>query len=165
MPLGDTVPTGTYLDMVTALPVVDPARVLSPVLVVRGQYDGIATEEDLILFYRRLPNPDCQLVILPGASHAVTLGLTRGLLWHAMQVFLTAPVRAGPGRAARRARLSGGCAHGRLSRARKQPFVQQQNRNGRGQRNQRRGLRAGAFHQGAGQGGGAHGADQAGGDE
>lgn len=91
LPYGDTVPTGTYLDMVAHLPVVDPARIQSPVLVVRGQYDGIATEADLIDFYGRLPNPDRQFAILPGAAHAVTLGLNRALLWHSMLAFLTAP--------------------------------------------------------------------------
>ncbi len=91
LPFGDTVPTGTYLDMVANLPVVDPARILSPVLVIRGQYDGIATEADLIDFYQRLPNPDRQFAILPGAAHAVTLGLNRALLWHNMHAFLTTP--------------------------------------------------------------------------
>ena len=91
LPYGDSVPSGTYLDMVAHLPVVDPARILSPVLVARGQYDGIATEADLLDFYTRLPNPDRQFVILPGAAHAVTLGLNRALLWHAMLGFLTAP--------------------------------------------------------------------------
>ena len=91
MPFGDSVPTGTYLDMVASLPIVDPARILSPVLVLRGQYDGIATEEDLLDFYQKLPNPDRQFVILPGSAHAVTLGLNRALLWHSALAFLTAP--------------------------------------------------------------------------
>jgi hypothetical protein len=33
--------------MTANLPVVDPARVQAPVLLVRGEHDGIATEEDL----------------------------------------------------------------------------------------------------------------------
>src|SRR5438552_3440076 len=37
---GDTIPTGTYLDMTANLPVVDPARVKAPVLLVRGEHDG-----------------------------------------------------------------------------------------------------------------------------
>src|ERR1019366_5308226 len=40
---GDQVPTGTYLDMTSHLPLVDPKKVLAPVLLVRGEYDGIAT--------------------------------------------------------------------------------------------------------------------------
>jgi hypothetical protein len=43
---GDSVPTGTYLDMTANLPVVDPQKVHAPVMIVRGEFDGIATEED-----------------------------------------------------------------------------------------------------------------------
>ncbi len=93
LPFGDTIPTGTYLDMTANLPVVDPAKVKSPVLLVRGEHDGIATEEDLLEFYRRLPNPDRQFVILAGASHAVALGHTRNQLWHVMRAFLEMPGR------------------------------------------------------------------------
>ncbi len=88
---GDTIPTGTYLDMTANLPVVDPLRVKAPVLMVRGEHDGIATEEDLLEFFRRLPNPDRQFVVLAGASHAVALGLTRSQLWHVVRAFLTMP--------------------------------------------------------------------------
>src|SRR5215472_2304082 len=79
--LGGQVPTGTYLDMTANLPVVDPARVLAPVLLVRGEYDGIATVDDLSDFYKRLPNGDRQFVILPGTAHSVVLGLNRQLFW------------------------------------------------------------------------------------
>jgi alpha-beta hydrolase superfamily lysophospholipase len=88
---GDQVPTGTYLDMTSKLPLVDPLKVLSPVLLVRGEYDGIATVDDLQDFYKRLPNGDRQFVILPGMAHSVVLGLNRQLFWHAMHAFLTMP--------------------------------------------------------------------------
>ncbi len=87
----DTIPTGTYLDMTANLPVVDPLRVKAPVLMIRGEHDGIATEEDLLEFFRRLPNPDRQFVVLAGASHAVALGLTRSQLWHVVRAFLIMP--------------------------------------------------------------------------
>ncbi len=93
LPFGDSIPTGTYLDMTASLPVVDPARVQAPVLLVRGEHDGIATEEDLLDFYRRLPNADRQFVVLAGASHAVALGHTRNQLWHVMRAFLEMPAR------------------------------------------------------------------------
>src|SRR5271156_2467312 len=51
---GDMVPTGTYLDMTSNLPVVDPLKVKSPVLILRGEFDGISTETDLLNFYRHL---------------------------------------------------------------------------------------------------------------
>ena len=52
MQFGDQVPTGTYLDMTANLPVVHPEKVLAPVLLVRGEYDGIATVADLEEFYQ-----------------------------------------------------------------------------------------------------------------
>jgi pimeloyl-ACP methyl ester carboxylesterase len=91
MPNGDSVPTGTYLDMTANLPLVDPAKVQCPVLMVRGQYDGISTEEDLLDFFTRLPTPDKQYVVIPGAAHAVGMSLTRADLWHVMLEFLTLP--------------------------------------------------------------------------
>jgi alpha-beta hydrolase superfamily lysophospholipase len=88
---GDTIPTGTYLDMTANLPVVDPHKVKAPVLIVRGEHDGIATEEDLWEFYRQLPNPDRQYAILPGLAHSLVFGINREQFWHAMHAFLTAP--------------------------------------------------------------------------
>ena len=88
---GDQVPTGTYLDMTANLPLVDPAKVQAPVLLLRGEYDGIATVDDLQDFFKRLPNGDRQFVILPGMAHSVVSGLNRQLFWHAMHAFLTMP--------------------------------------------------------------------------
>jgi pimeloyl-ACP methyl ester carboxylesterase len=88
---GDQVPTGTYLDMTANLPLVDPKKVLSPVLLVRGEYDGIATVDDLQDFFKQLPNGDRQLVILPGMAHSVILGRNRQLFWHALRAFLEMP--------------------------------------------------------------------------
>jgi len=90
---GDSVPTGTYLDMTTKLPVVDPLKVQSPVLIARGEYDGIASEEDLQNFFRKLPVPDRQFAVLPGAAHSVALGINREQFWHVMRSFLEMPPR------------------------------------------------------------------------
>ncbi len=91
LPFGDTVPTGTYLDMTANLPVVDPEKVLSPVLMVRGEYDGIASEEDLFGFFQKLPNADRQFVVLAGVAHGATLCINRQVLWHVVHAFLTMP--------------------------------------------------------------------------
>lgn len=88
---GDDVPTGTYLDMTANLPVVDPARVRSPVLLIRGEHDGIASVADLWDFFDRLPNGDRQFVVLSHAAHALTFGLNRARFWHAAQAFLSMP--------------------------------------------------------------------------
>jgi alpha-beta hydrolase superfamily lysophospholipase len=88
---GDQVPTGTYLDMTANLPVVRPEKVLSPVLLVRGEYDGIATIPDLEEFYNLLSNGDRQFIILPGTAHSVVLATNRQLFWHVTRAFLTIP--------------------------------------------------------------------------
>jgi len=88
---GDEVPTGTYLDMTANLPVVDPTKVQAPVLLVRGEYDGIATVDDLFDFYRQLPNGNKQLVVLPNTAHSVAVAINRALFWHATRAFLDAP--------------------------------------------------------------------------
>src|SRR5688572_26369783 len=68
--LDDSVPTGTYVDMCSKLPVVDPARITSPTIVMRGEHDGIASLDDLVDFWNRLPNPDKQFAIMPGIAPA-----------------------------------------------------------------------------------------------
>jgi pimeloyl-ACP methyl ester carboxylesterase len=91
MQFGDQIPTGTYLDMTANLPVVHPGKVLAPVLLVRGEYDGIATVADLEEFFNLLPNGDRQFMILPGTAHSVTLATNRQLFWHVTRAFLTMP--------------------------------------------------------------------------
>jgi pimeloyl-ACP methyl ester carboxylesterase len=93
LPFGDTIPTGTYLDMTANLPVVDPTKVLAPLLLLRGEYDGIATLDDLQGFFGKLPNPDRQFVMLAGAAHALNLGVNRAQVWHVVQAFLGMPPR------------------------------------------------------------------------
>jgi pimeloyl-ACP methyl ester carboxylesterase len=91
MQFGDQIPTGTYLDMTANLPVVQPEKVLAPVLLVRGEYDGIATIADLQEFYNALPNGDRQFIILPGTAHSVALAINRQLFWHVTRAFLSMP--------------------------------------------------------------------------
>ncbi len=88
---GDQVPTGTYLDMTSKLPLVDPTKVLCPVLMLRGDHDGISTNEDLLDFYRQLPNGDRQFVILPNVAHSIGYSNNRHMANHVMQAFLTMP--------------------------------------------------------------------------
>ncbi len=91
LPYGDSAPTGTYLDMTANLPVVQPETVKAPTLVIRGEHDGIATMEDLLDFYRRLPNGDKQFIVLDHAAHSLAFGLNRAQFWHAAHAFLSLP--------------------------------------------------------------------------
>ena len=64
--------------MTANLPLVDPLKVHAPVLLVRGEYDGIATEVDPAgISVSELPAADRQFIILPGAAHAPALGINR----------------------------------------------------------------------------------------
>jgi pimeloyl-ACP methyl ester carboxylesterase len=89
--LDDSVPTGTYVDMCANLPVVDPARITAPTLILRGQYDGIASVEDLLEFFARLPNPDKQFAVMPGIAHASFHQKNFQIAYHILYSFFTQP--------------------------------------------------------------------------
>ena len=89
--LDDSVPTGTYVDMCSKLPLVDPARITAPTIVMRGQYDGIAGVDDLIEFFKRLPNPDKQFCVMPGISHASFQQKNYMTVYHLLLAFFSQP--------------------------------------------------------------------------
>ncbi len=89
--LDDSVPTGTYVDMCSKLPLVDPAKLNVPILIMRGQWDGIASIEDLINFYNRLPNPDKQFSVMAGISHASFQQKNYLLCYHILHSFFSQP--------------------------------------------------------------------------
>jgi len=89
--LDDSMPTGTYVDMCSKLPVVDPAALTMPTLIMRGEYDGIASFEDLLAFFRRLPNPDKQFATMAGISHASFQQKNYRLVYHILHSWFTQP--------------------------------------------------------------------------
>ena len=89
--LDDSMPNGTYVDMCSKLPIVDPARITAPTLIMRGQYDGIAAFDDLIEFFRRLPSSDKQFAVMPGISHASFQQKNHLLVHHILHAFFTEP--------------------------------------------------------------------------
>jgi len=89
--LDDSVPTGTYVDMCENLPVVDPARITAPTIIMRGQYDGIASFEDLMDFFARLPNPDKQFAVMPGIAHASFQQKNYRIPYHILHSFFSQP--------------------------------------------------------------------------
>ena len=89
----DEVPTGTYLDMCANLPVCDPEKIRCPVLIVRGEHDGIATEADLLAYYDALPVGDKQFAVIPGQAHVSFLGRNRARFLHVVRNFLELPER------------------------------------------------------------------------
>ena len=89
--LDDSVPTGTYVDMCAKLPLVDPAALTMPTLIMRGQFDGIASVEDLLDFFTRLPNPDKQFAVMPGIAHASLQQKNHRIVHHILHGFFSQP--------------------------------------------------------------------------
>jgi pimeloyl-ACP methyl ester carboxylesterase len=94
--LDSSVPTGTYVDMCAKLPLVDPAKLDVPTLVMRGEYDGIASVDDLIAFFQRLPNPDKQFSVMAGISHASFQQKNYRTVYHILHGFFSHPARVYP---------------------------------------------------------------------
>ncbi len=89
--LDDSIPNGTYIDMCNHLPVVDPAKITVPTIVMRGEYDGIASFTDLIKFFEALPNPDKQFAVMPGIAHASFHQKNYMIAYHILLSFFTQP--------------------------------------------------------------------------
>ena len=89
--LDDSVPTGTYVDMCSKLPLVDPAKITVPTIIMRGEFDGIAGFDDLIEFYKRLPNPDKQFAVMAGIAHASFQQKNYRTVYHILHAFFTQP--------------------------------------------------------------------------
>ena len=89
--LGNTAPTGSYIDMAIHLPLVDPTKITCPVLITRAETDGNATEAELYEFFAKLATKDKQFAMSRGIAHVAVLGINRHRVLHAMRAFLTMP--------------------------------------------------------------------------
>ena len=89
--LDTSVPTGTYIDMSANLPVLDPERISAPTLILRGQWDGIASFQDLSNFFAKLPNPDKQFIVMPGIAHTSTRSKNWRLVYHLLDSYFSQP--------------------------------------------------------------------------
>ena len=89
--LDSSMPNGTYIDMCSKLPLVDPAAITVPTIVMRGEFDGIAGFDDLMSFFARLPNPDKQFTVMPGISHASFQQKNYLTVYHILHSFFSRP--------------------------------------------------------------------------
>ena len=89
--LDDSIPNGTYIDMCLHLPVVDPTKIMAPTIVMRGEYDGIASFKDLLNFFEALPNPDKQFAVMPGIAHASFHQKNYEICYHILESFFSQP--------------------------------------------------------------------------
>jgi pimeloyl-ACP methyl ester carboxylesterase len=89
--LDDSMPTGTYVDMCSKLPLNDPAKITVPTLIMRGEFDGIASFDDLLNFFRKLPNPAKQFTVMAGISHASFQQKNYLMVYHILHSFFSQP--------------------------------------------------------------------------
>lgn len=89
--LDDSMPTGTYVDMCSKLPLVRPQQILAPTIILRGEYDGIASLDDLINFFKLLPNMNKQFSVMAGISHASFQQKNYLMVYQILHSFFTLP--------------------------------------------------------------------------
>lgn len=89
--LDDSLPTGTYVDMCANLPLVDPKKITVPTAILRGQWDGIASFDDLMKFFEALANPDKQFTVMAGISHASFQQKNYMMVYHILWSYFTQP--------------------------------------------------------------------------
>lgn len=87
--LDSSMPTGTYVDMCSRLPLVDPLQIRNPTLIMRGEHDGIASEQDLLAFFQKLPNMSKQFVFMEGISHASFQQKNYMMVYQILHAFFT----------------------------------------------------------------------------
>jgi len=83
--------TADDVDMCANLPVCDPEKITVPTLIMRGEYDGIASFADLVKFFERLPNPDKQFAVMPGIAHASFHQKNYAICYHILESFFSQP--------------------------------------------------------------------------
>jgi pimeloyl-ACP methyl ester carboxylesterase len=89
--LDSSLPTGTYIDMSINLPVCTPEKLTVPTMILRGEFDGIASFDDVIKYFSKLPNPDKRFVVMPGIAHASLQEKNVKIVLEAMQGFFGEP--------------------------------------------------------------------------
>jgi alpha-beta hydrolase superfamily lysophospholipase len=57
----------------------------------RGQFDGIASVDDLLKFFAKLPNPDKQFTVMPGISHASFQQKNYMIVYHILASWFAQP--------------------------------------------------------------------------
>ena len=89
---GDSIPSGTYLDMAVNMPMVDPTKLTCSVSMIRPDHDANATDEELYEFFVNLATRDKQFIMMRGLPHGGGMvNHQRHRLWHAMHAFMSSP--------------------------------------------------------------------------
>lgn len=89
--LDDSMPNGTYVDMCANLPCVDPAQIRVPTLILRGEFDGIASYADVASFFQAIPTMDKQFSMLSGVGHGGLQSHNYRVVYHLLHGFFSQP--------------------------------------------------------------------------
>lgn len=89
-------PNGTYIDKCSKPPIADSAKIPMPI-VMRCQYDGIAAFDDLVEFWKRLPNPDKQFSVMARISRANFQEKNYLMMYGILNTFFTQPAPVSQG--------------------------------------------------------------------
>lgn len=90
MPPSVQVPSGPIRDALQTWAgdwLYDPARIKSPTLVIRGEWDTASTAEDLQLLFSKLGSAEKRIGTIPQATHLMHLETGRHQLWQAVRDF------------------------------------------------------------------------------
>ena len=100
LPLGDSVPTGRYLDMTANLPVVEPAKLHAPVLTCGANTTASPRRRTCSTFSRSCRFPIDSSPFFPACHMPWAPGTNRHLLWRVVRGFLEMPARLDAGKRA-----------------------------------------------------------------
>ncbi len=84
-------PTGPHVDLLTRQPLIDPSKITVPTLLIHSQHDDVADLDGLLPFFKALPNPDKQYVVVPEGGHMLHLQKGYARLQHAVASWFSAP--------------------------------------------------------------------------
>jgi len=73
------------------LPILDPLQITVPTMIIHGERDFAAKEEDLLPFFSQLKARDKQYVLLPGGGHALMLEKDHRRFQHEVLSFFDRP--------------------------------------------------------------------------
>lgn len=75
----------------TNLPLLNPMQITVPTMIIFGEYDYFAREEDLLPFFSQLKTREKQFVLLPHGGHALILEKDHRRFQHAVLSFFDRP--------------------------------------------------------------------------
>jgi pimeloyl-ACP methyl ester carboxylesterase len=73
------------------MPMINPRLMPVPVMVIHGIYGDVADLDGLLPFFRELPNPEKQYVVIPDAGHMMHLQKGHQMFQQAVAAFFTTP--------------------------------------------------------------------------